>query len=43
MFYWRRKVTAELEFIVEADNKLYPFDVKKAEGKYENIREKLTE
>lgn len=29
LFYWRGKATAELEFIFESDNKLYPIDVKK--------------
>lgn len=29
LFYWKGKSTAELEFIVESDNKLYPIDVKK--------------
>lgn len=29
LFYWKGKGTAELEFIVESDNKLYPIDVKK--------------
>lgn len=32
LFYWRGKATAELEFIVESDNKLYPIDVKKGRG-----------
>lgn len=32
LFYWRGKSTAELEFIVESDNKLYPIDVKKGRG-----------
>lgn len=32
LFYWRGKVTAELEFIIESDNKLYPIDVKKGRG-----------
>ena len=32
LFYWRSKTTAELEFIVESDNKLYPIDVKKGKG-----------
>ena len=29
LFYWRGKSSAELEFIVESDNRLYPIDVKK--------------
>ena len=32
LFYWRGKSSAELEFIIESDNKLYPIDVKKAGG-----------
>lgn len=32
LFYWRGKATAELEFIIESDNKLYPIDVKKGRG-----------
>ena len=32
LFFWRGKATAELEFIVESDNKLYPIDVKKGRG-----------
>lgn len=32
LFYWRGRVSAELEFIVESDNKLYPIDVKKGRG-----------
>lgn len=32
LFYWRGKSSAELEFIVESDNRLYPFDVKKGRG-----------
>jgi hypothetical protein len=32
LFYWRGKSTAELEFIVESDNRLYPIDVKKGRG-----------
>lgn len=32
LFYWRGKAYAELEFIVESDNKLYPIDVKKGKG-----------
>ena len=29
LFYWRGKASAELEFIIESNNKLYPLDVKK--------------
>lgn len=32
LFYWRGRTSAELEFIVESDNKLYPIDVKKGRG-----------
>lgn len=32
LFYWRGKASAEFEFIVESDNKLYPIDVKKSRG-----------
>ena len=32
LFYWRGKSSAELEFIVESDNRLYPIDVKKGRG-----------
>ena len=32
LFYWRGKASAELEFIIESDNKLYPIDVKKGRG-----------
>ena len=32
LFYWRGKSSAELEFIIESGNKLYPIDVKKGRG-----------
>ena len=32
LFYGRGKSSAELEFIIESDNKLYPIDVKKGRG-----------
>ena len=32
LFYWKGKASAELEFIIESDNKLYPIDVKKGRG-----------
>lgn len=32
MLYWRGKTSAELEFIMESNNKLYPIDVKKGKG-----------
>ncbi len=41
LFYWRGKSSAELEFIVESDNKLYPIDVKKGRGVLNSL-EKFT-
>lgn len=32
LFYWRGKASAEIGFIIESDNKLYPVDVKKGRG-----------
>lgn len=32
LFYWHGKSSAELEFIIELNNKLYPLDVKKGRG-----------
>ena len=32
LFYWRGRASAELEFIIESDNKLYPIDVKRGRG-----------
>jgi len=32
LFYWRGKASAELEFIIESGNRLYPLDVKKGRG-----------
>ena len=32
LFYWKGKSSAELEFIIESGNKLYPIDVKKGKG-----------
>lgn len=32
LFYWKGRSSAELEFIVESNNKLYPIDVKKGKG-----------
>ena len=32
LFYWRKGNSAELEFIVESNSKLYPIDVKKNKG-----------
>lgn len=38
LFYWRGKSSAELEFIVESDNKLYPIDVKKSKGTLNSLQ-----
>lgn len=32
LFYWRGRSSAELKFIIESNNKLYPLDVKKGKG-----------
>ncbi len=32
LFYWRGKASAELEFVIESNNRLYPIDVKKGRG-----------
>lgn len=32
LFYWRGRASAEIEFIIESGNKLYPLDVKKGRG-----------
>ena len=32
LFYWKGKASAEIEFVVESDNKLYLIDVKKGRG-----------
>jgi predicted AAA+ superfamily ATPase len=32
LFYWRGKSSAELEFVIESANRLYPIDVKKGRG-----------
>lgn len=37
LFYWRGKASAELEFIIESNNKLYPIDVKKGRGKLNSL------
>ena len=37
LFYWRGKASAELEFIIESNNKLYPLDVKKGRGTLNSI------
>ena len=38
LFYWRGKASAEIEFIVESDNKLYPIDVKKGRGTLNSLK-----
>ncbi|MGN1146432.1 MAG: ATP-binding protein [Acetatifactor sp.] len=38
LFYWRGKASAELEFIIETDNKLYPIDVKKGRGTLNSLK-----
>ncbi len=37
LFYWCGKASAEFEFIVESDNKLYPIDVKKGRGSLNSL------
>lgn len=32
LFYWKGRGSAEFEFVIESDNKLYPIDVKKGRG-----------
>ena len=41
LFYWKGRSSAELEFIVESNNKLYPIDVKKGKGTLNSL-EKFT-
>ncbi len=38
LFYWRGKASAELEFIIETNNKLYPIDVKKGKGTLNSLQ-----
>lgn len=38
LFYWRGKSSAELEFIIESNNKLYPLDVKKGRGTLNSLK-----
>lgn len=38
LFYWRGKSFAELEFIIESNNKLYPIDVKKGKGSLNSLK-----
>lgn len=37
LFYWRGKTSAELEFIIESNNKIYPIDVKKGRRKLNSL------
>lgn len=37
LFYWKGKSSAELEFVIESDNKLYPIDVKKGKGSLNSL------
>ena len=37
LFYWRGRSSAELEFIIESNNKLYPLDVKKGKGTHNSL------
>ena len=37
LFYWKGKNDAELEFVVESNNKLYPIDVKKGKGSLNSL------
>lgn len=38
LFYWRGRTSAELEFIIESSNKLYPLDVKKGRGTLNSLK-----
>ena len=38
LFYWKGKDSAELEFIVESNNELYPIDVKKNKGSLNSLK-----
>lgn len=38
LFYWKGKDSAELEFIIESNNKLYPIDVKKNKGSLNSLK-----
>lgn len=38
LFYWRGRSSAELEFIVESDSRLYPIDVKKGRGTLHSLQ-----
>ena len=38
LHYWRGRVSSELEFVIESDNKLYPIDVKKGKGTLNSLK-----
>lgn len=38
LFYWKGKDSAELEFIIESNNKLYPIDVKRNKGSLNSLK-----
>ena len=37
LFYWKGKASAELEFVVESDNRLFPIDIKKSKGNLNSL------
>ena len=37
LFYWKGKASAELEFMIESGNRLYPLDVKKGRGSLNSL------
>ncbi|WP_455950304.1 ATP-binding protein [Eubacterium sp.] len=41
LFYWRGRTSAELEFVIESNNKLYPLDVKKGRGTLNSLEKFL--
>lgn len=38
LFYWRGKTSAEIEFIIESSNMLFPIDVKKGRGTLNSLK-----
>ncbi len=38
LFYWRGRTSAELEFIIESNNRLYQLDVKKGRGTLNSLK-----
>lgn len=38
LFYWKGKSSAELEFIIESGNRLFPIDVKKGRGSLNSLQ-----